>query len=125
MTGAGVALLDDVLGDGFTLVAPPNTPAQTLSHVPSGAETPLRLRAVAVLDKEDASSVAAPAIAARDFRGELARLLAGQPSGLYLLRPDRYVAAFFPSPEIAAAADAIERLVRSAREPLSHASGQV
>jgi hypothetical protein len=45
--------------------------------------------------------------------GELARLLAGQPVGLYLLRPDRYVAAFFPLPEIASAADAIERLISS------------
>jgi 3-(3-hydroxy-phenyl)propionate hydroxylase len=114
MTGAGVALLDDVLGDGFALVAPPGTPAKTLSHSPAGAETTLKLRAVAILDKEDAGAVAPPAIAARDFRGELARLLAGQPAGLYLLRPDRYVAAFFPLPEIASAGDAIERLIRSA-----------
>jgi 3-(3-hydroxy-phenyl)propionate hydroxylase len=115
MTGAGVKLLDDVLGDGFALVAPPGVSAQTLSHSPANAETTLKLRAVAVLDKEDASAVAPPAIAARDFRGELARLLVGQPAGLYLLRPDRYVAAFFPLPEIASAGDAIEQLIRSTR----------
>ena len=68
-----------------------------------------------VLDKEDTSAVAPPAIAARDYRGELARLLAGQPTGLYLLRPDRYVAAFFPLAEIASAGDAIEQLIRSTR----------
>jgi predicted RNase H-like HicB family nuclease len=32
-----------------------------------------------------------------------------------LLRPDRYVAAFFPLPEIASAGDAIEQLIRSTR----------
>jgi 3-(3-hydroxy-phenyl)propionate hydroxylase len=113
MTGAGVMLLDDVLGDGFALVAPPGVSAQTLGHIPANAETTLKLRAVAVLDKEDAGAIAPPAVAARDYRGELARLLAGQPVGLYLLRPDRYVAAFFPLPEIASAADAIERLISS------------
>ncbi len=126
MTGAGVALLDDVLGDGFVLLAPPGTPAQALDSVASGAETALALRAVAVFDKEDAGAVAPPALAARDFRGELARLLAGQPAGIYLLRPDRYVAAFFPLADVASAGDAIARLVSStqarafaAREPLS------
>ena len=124
MTAAGVKLLDDVLGDGFALVAPPGVPAQTLSHTPANAETTLKLRAVAVLDKEDASAVAPPAIAARDYRGELARLLAGQPAGLYLLRPDRYVAAFFPLAEIASAGDAIEQLIRSTRAALAGTSGK-
>jgi 3-(3-hydroxy-phenyl)propionate hydroxylase len=126
MTGAGVALLDDLLGDGFVLLAPPGTPAQALDSVAGGAEKALALRAVAVLDKEDAGAVAPPALAARDFRGELARLLAGQPAGVYLLRPDRYVAAFFPLADVASAGDAIARLVSStqaqalaAREPLS------
>ena len=113
MTGAGVSLLDDVLGDGFVLLAPPGIPARMLSNVPSGAETTLKLRAVAILDKEDASTVAPPAISARDFRGELAQLLAGQPPGLYLLRPDRYVAAFFPLRDVSSSGDAIARLIRS------------
>jgi 3-(3-hydroxy-phenyl)propionate hydroxylase len=102
-----------VLGDGFALLAPPGVSAQTLSQCTAGAETTLKLRQVAILDKTDASAVAPPIVAARDFRGELARLLAGQPCGLYLLRPDRYVAAFFPLADVASAGEAIERLIRS------------
>ena len=114
MTADGFALLDDVLGDGFALLAPPGTPPQSLERVSlSGAKT-LPLRAVAVLDKEDTSTVAAPALVARDLRGELAALLRGRPTGLYLIRPDRYVAAFFPLQEIHVASAAIAELVRSA-----------
>ncbi len=112
MTAAGFALLDDVLGDGFALVAPPGTPAHLLAKVTLGGAAKLPLRQVAILDKEDASSVEAPIIAARDLRGDLAQLLAGQPAGLFLLRPDRYVAAFFPVEEVARASERIANLLR-------------
>jgi 3-(3-hydroxy-phenyl)propionate hydroxylase len=111
MTASGFALLDDVLGDGFALLAPPGTPPAVLAQdkVVNGT---LPLRAVAVLDKEDASAVEAPIIAARDLRGDLAQLLGDHPPGLFLLRPDRYVAAFFPAENTNGAAEAIAALVR-------------
>ena len=56
-----------------------------------------------------------PLIAARDLRGDLARLLAGYPAGLYLLRPDRYVAAFFPVADAASAPAGISRLTGETR----------
>jgi len=112
MTGDGLRYLDDVLGDGFALLAPPGTPPQLLAGFGLAGGDNLPLRVVAVLDKEDASPVETPVIAARDFRGELAKLLAGYPSGLYLLRPDRYVAAFFPAAEASAAAGGVAKLVR-------------
>jgi hypothetical protein len=71
-----------------------------------------RSRSVAVLDREDASPVEAPTVAARDLRGNLAQLLSGHSAGLYLLRPDRYVAAFFPIEEIQSAPDEIATLIR-------------
>ncbi len=110
MTERGFTLLDDVLGDGFALVAPPGTAPQTLTNLALGDAEAFPIRRVVVLDKEDASAVEAPAVAARDLRGELAQLLACRPAGLYLLRPDRYVAAFFPVLEIGAAADGIAEL---------------
>lgn len=112
MTPVGVALLDDVLGDGFALLAPPGTPPRTLTDVRPAAASSLPIRSVAVLDKEDSSAVAAPIAAARDLRGDLAQLLLGHTAGLYLLRPDRYVAAFFPIKDIASASGAIAKLIR-------------
>ena len=112
MTRAGVALLDDVLGDGFALLAPPGTSPQLLCKIDLGA-LGLPIRAVTVLDKEDASPVEPPVIAVRDSRGELAERLSGQPPGLYLLRPDRYVAGFFPPAEVSAVVESVARIVRA------------
>ena len=109
MTAAGFKLLDDVLGDGFALVAPPGTPPHLLTQA---LLTNAAIRQVAVLGREDATPVALPVVGARDLRGDLAALLAGQPQGLYLLRPDRYVAAFLPADQIAAASADVERLIR-------------
>jgi 3-(3-hydroxy-phenyl)propionate hydroxylase len=111
MTASGFALSDDVLGDGFALVAPPGTSPGLLARATLDARLPVRL--VAFLHREDTSPVAAPAVAARDLRGDLAALLAGRPPGLFLLRPDRYVAAFLPADCIAAAADDVAHLVQS------------
>ena len=111
MTAQGFALLDDVLGDGFVLLAPPGTPPQLLDKVQTG-ETGLPIGKAAILDKEDATPVKPPVIAARDLRGDLARLLESCPAGLYLLRPDRYVAAFFPADDAGAATGTIAALVR-------------
>jgi 3-(3-hydroxy-phenyl)propionate hydroxylase len=116
MTAAGFALLDDVLGDGFALVVPPGTSPHLLAQAHLTNET---IRQVAILGREDATPVELPIVGVRDLRGDLAALLAGQPQGLYLLRPDRYVAAFLPADDIAAASAEVERLMREtwAQEP--------
>jgi 3-(3-hydroxy-phenyl)propionate hydroxylase len=121
MTQAGVALLDDVLGDGFALLAPPSASPRLLRKIDLGA-LGLPIRAVAVLDKEDATPVEPPVIATRDLRGELAELLSGQPPGLYLLRPDRYVAGFFPPAEVSAIVENIAGIVRATWPKITSAS---
>jgi 3-(3-hydroxy-phenyl)propionate hydroxylase len=121
MTRTGVALLDDVLGDGFALLAPPGTPPELLGEIDLDASG-LPVRAVAVLDKEDASPVEPPVIATRDLRGELARLLSGQPPGLYLLRPDRYVTGFFPPANVSSVAENIAGMVRATWPKIAAAS---
>jgi 3-(3-hydroxy-phenyl)propionate hydroxylase len=112
MTATGFQLLDDVMGDGFALLAPPGTPPELLAQLRLGTEHAPPLRLVAALDKEDASKVDVPAVAVRDLRGDLAALLAGHPAGLFLLRPDRYVAAFFPAGNIGTASDKLAKLIR-------------
>jgi 3-(3-hydroxy-phenyl)propionate hydroxylase len=116
MTETGFMLLDDVLGDGFALVASPGAPPSLLAAALRGGAA-IPLRAVAVLDKEDASPVEAPIVAARDLRGDLAKLLGDHPPGLFLLRPDRYVAAFFPAEQAATVSERIAQLARSAHPP--------
>jgi 3-(3-hydroxy-phenyl)propionate hydroxylase len=111
MTTSGLVLLDDVLGDGFALIAPPGTPSSLLAQADLGELAPLRK--VAVFDKEEAPPAELAAIAVRDLRGDLARLLSGQPPGLFLLRPDRYVAAFLPAGHIGPSAEDIKRLIAS------------
>jgi 3-(3-hydroxy-phenyl)propionate hydroxylase len=110
MTASGYQLLDDVLGDGFALLAPPGTSPKLLDAVELQSNVGFPIRRVAVADKEDASPVETPTIAARDLRGDLAKLLQGHPEGLFLLRPDRYVAGFFAADNIGSAARDIAKL---------------
>jgi len=121
MTASSFELLDDVLGDGFALLAPPGTPPHVLAQIPPGDAKP-PIRPVAVLDKEDASAVEPPIVIARDLPGDLAALLGRHPVGLFLLRPDRYVAAFFPLASAHSAPERIARLVGETWPPVTSES---
>ena len=117
-TARGYQLLDDVLGDGFSLVAPPGTSTQLLQGV--DAARGLKARLVAVLGREDTSTTADPIITVRDVRGDIATLLAPYPIGLYLLRPDRYVAACFAPHQSATMWKDIEMLCGSTWALMDH-----
>jgi 3-(3-hydroxy-phenyl)propionate hydroxylase len=111
-TSSGYQLLDDVLGDGFSLVAPPGTSVQVLEQALVAARG-LPVRFVAVLDKEDVSTASRSIVAVRDVRGDIATLTSRYPSGIYLLRPDRYVAACFTPDQSGTMSKDIEMLCAS------------
>lgn len=108
MTDAGYQLLDDVLGDDFVLLAPPGTSPKLLEEANLEG---IALRKLVIFDKEEVPPVGSPA-GVRDVRGDLARLLGDRPQGLFLLRPDRYVAAFLEADRIGPALQDIARLIR-------------
>jgi hypothetical protein len=86
MTGDGFKLLDDVLGNGFALLASPGPP-QALAEAWRARGGTIQMRGVAVLDREDASPVEPPMITTRDLRDDLAKLLHDHPPGLFLCGP--------------------------------------
>lgn len=103
-------LLDELLGNGFALVAAPATPARIFDQLPEDLLKPLRLRRVAVLAR-GAVAAGAPVVNVVDKDGELARALTGVPAGLVLLRPDHYVAAFLPAEGLVRATREVEALI--------------
>lgn len=114
-TSTGYQLLDDVLGSGFALLAPPGTSPLLLQHASRDGAAEPQLRQVAVLDKEDATVTTAPIVSARDVRGDLAKLMSGYPAGLYLIRPDHYVAGFFPERQAPTMGREISKLFTATR----------
>ena len=109
-TATGYQLLDDLLGQEFAVVAPPGTSPRLLEDILPAPADALPLRYVAALDREDASQTDDRIVTARDVRGDLAGLLRGHPPGLFVLRPDRYVCAFFPVGQIGSIRAALQEL---------------
>ena len=94
-TPQGPRRLDDVLGDGFSMIAVPGTPASLLQEIPSEFGAPLKIRRMML-----------------DRAGAVAAKLPDLPPGILLLRPDRYVAAFLPAHALTSAQDRIGKLFR-------------
>jgi 3-(3-hydroxy-phenyl)propionate hydroxylase len=122
MPSRGSTLLDDVLGDGFTLLAPPGTAAQLFQQIPINLASSLPIARVAVTSPVDLSEVPDGVLKVVDAEGELSRQLDGMPPGLYLLRPDHYVAAFLSEGRIAAAFKQLQDLIASTKSTESFAS---
>ncbi len=116
---SGYRLLDDFLGDGFVLLASPGTSVAAMNQAFATRPKDLPILFVAVMDKEDAGKADAGVVQARDLRGELAALLGDHPPGLFLLRPDHYVAAFFDPAAGPPPWPRVEALFEATRRPLA------
>jgi 3-(3-hydroxy-phenyl)propionate hydroxylase len=101
-TASGETLLDNFLGNGFALLAPPGTSHDLFAKLPLDFLKSLDIRKVAILAPGNTPSATGGIETAIDSRGELSKILASRPPGLLLLRPDRYVAAFLPAGDLAA-----------------------
>jgi len=101
-------LLDEVFGDGFAFLATPGTPRSLLAAIPSKILECLNARRIAIGIVD--GSIGDGAVV-EDPSGELARILAGLPQGLLVVRPDRYVAVFLPAAQVHESVRRLERLI--------------
>jgi 3-(3-hydroxy-phenyl)propionate hydroxylase len=114
----GETLLDEVLGDGFALLAPPHTPPAIFDQLPEGVWRNLKPRLVAVRPSGDAAAVPDGVIRVMDQRGEFTRLLPDLPVGLVLIRPDRYTAALLRRDHLQADFRELDALITKTGAPL-------
>ena len=89
-------LLDEFLGDGFSLLSLPQTPPSLFDRLPAELWQPLSLQRVAIRAPSDVTPASSGVISVIDIKGDFSRSVKSVPPGLVLIRPDRYAAAFLP-----------------------------
>ncbi len=105
------ALLDDFLGDGFSLLCSPQTPPDLFEKLPNDCFGPLQPKRVAVRMGNDSAAVPAGVERLTDDSGDFARWMNEVPSGLLLIRPDRYVAAHIPANHLEVGIGEVDELI--------------
>jgi 3-(3-hydroxy-phenyl)propionate hydroxylase len=106
-----VGLLDDFLGDDFALLALPQTPSQLFDRLPPKLLEPLRIQRVAIRNTSDFAGVPSEVEALQNESEWFASAMRDIPAGLFLIRPDRYVAAFLRAENFEADLRAVEALI--------------
>ncbi len=105
-----IVLLDDVLGEQFTLLAVTGDPAASFAALDQPVWDALDVRRVAVVPT--GAPAAGPGwIAVADQSGGLAATMARYGGWALLLRPDHYVAAAIPLADPRPAAEAVARML--------------
>jgi 3-(3-hydroxy-phenyl)propionate hydroxylase len=87
-------LLDDFLGNGFALLSLPQTSPSLFDRLPAELWQPLNLRRIAIQGSGSSAPVPNGVTGLLDIEGNLSRSMKHVFSGLVLIRPDRYVAAY-------------------------------
>ena len=101
-------LLDEVLGNGFSLLARTSQPDRTFAPVTQLVWGRLQVRRIAVLPQNAIWCYPPGVTTVR----EIDQALAGYPDHLILLRPDHYVAACIPASDIARGSDLVGALLQ-------------
>lgn len=105
-------LLDEILGNGFSLLTLTAQPDLVFAAVTQPIWDRLRVQRVAVLPQKAAWCVAPGIIVVREQDQTLTKIAAAHAGYLILLRPDHYVAAYIPVADIAQGSDIIDALLR-------------
>jgi 3-(3-hydroxy-phenyl)propionate hydroxylase len=104
-------LLDDFLGNGFALLALPQTHPRLFENLRADLWSPLNLQCVAIREPGDIEPSPGGVTCLYQTNEEFPRALKQISPGLLLIRPDRYVAAFLPLDEVDAAMRTVDNLV--------------
>ena len=110
-----VVKLDEVLGDGFALLALTDRPEEIFAQIDEDRLAPLEVNRVCVTpeDVNFPADCGADVSFVRDFDGDVARALAGYRDCAILLRPDRYVAAVFRPAEVNSVLQNLRKMIDS------------
>jgi 3-(3-hydroxy-phenyl)propionate hydroxylase len=107
----GETLLDDFLGDGFTLIALPQTPADLFNRLPGGRWELLNPQRVAIRSQGDSARSLDGVTTLWDEIGDFTRATKNLRPGLLIIRPDRYVAAYLPAENMEADMRYVDELI--------------
>lgn len=110
-------LLDDVLGNGFSLLALTAQPGLAFASTTKPIWSHLGVRRVALLPLGTPWSDTSEITLVRERNHALLALRAKYANSVLLLRPDHYVMACIPVAEIAQRSDLIEALLRQTGDP--------
>jgi 3-(3-hydroxy-phenyl)propionate hydroxylase len=105
------ALLDDFLGDGFALLALPQTPAELFNRLPRGRWESLNAQRVAIRSPDDSVRLPDDVTTLSDEIGDFTRATKNLRPGLLVMRPDRYVAAYLPAENMEAGMRSVDELI--------------
>ena len=108
-------LLDEVLGTGFALLVRTSDPESVFRVLQEEVWSSLGVLRVAILPKHIRAIPSDRYVAVTECDGSLPTALGHDGESVFLLRPDRYVAACFPLAQAHAAANEVQRLLSAAR----------
>jgi 3-(3-hydroxy-phenyl)propionate hydroxylase len=110
------ALLDEFLGNGFALLALPQTPPGIFDRLPADLWRSLNLQRVAIRTPGDSTPPVPNGVTlVSDIEGDFSRSIKNVPPGLVLIRPDRYVAAFLPAGNLEAGVREVDEMIARTR----------